>query len=59
MPAPAVAEALAQALEPHFRAAARSQPAPFGDGHAAERIVEVLERTDFAGLARKPFVDLA
>lgn len=55
----AVAAALTQALDPAFRTGARNQSAPFGDGHAAERIVEVLERTDFSGLVRKPFVDLA
>jgi UDP-hydrolysing UDP-N-acetyl-D-glucosamine 2-epimerase len=54
----AVAAALRQALDPAFAEAARNQPPPFGDGRAAERIVEVLERTDFQGLARKPFVDL-
>jgi len=55
----AIATALRSALDPAFREAARNQPAPFGDGRAAERIVEVLERTDFRGLARKPFVDRA
>jgi UDP-hydrolysing UDP-N-acetyl-D-glucosamine 2-epimerase len=53
----AIASALKRALDPDFAAAARAQPAPFGDGHAADRIVAVLEQTDFAGLARKPFVD--
>jgi UDP-hydrolysing UDP-N-acetyl-D-glucosamine 2-epimerase len=53
----AVAAALACGLDPAFRDAARKRPAPFGDGRAADRIVEVLERTDFGGLARKPFVD--
>jgi UDP-hydrolysing UDP-N-acetyl-D-glucosamine 2-epimerase len=53
----AIATAIAEALDPAFREAARKQPAPFGDGRAAERIVEVLERTDFKGLARKPFID--
>ncbi|CAN5271980.1 UDP-N-acetylglucosamine 2-epimerase [soil metagenome] len=55
----AVAGAIGSALDPAFREAARHQPAPFGDGHAGERIVEILERTDFTGLVRKPFVDLA
>ena len=55
----AIAVALQRALDPAFREAARRQPPPFGDGHAADRIVEVLERTDFRGLARKPFIDLA
>lgn len=54
----AVAAALARALTPEFATTARNQPPPFGDGHAAERIVAILEQTDFAGLARKPFVDL-
>ena len=53
----ALAEAVARALDPAFREAARLQAPPFGDGRAAERIVTVLEATDFAGLARKPFVD--
>lgn len=53
----AIAAALGRALDPAFRQAARHQPPPFGDGHAADRIVEVLERTDFRGLARKAFVD--
>ncbi len=55
--AEAVTVAIARALDPGFREAARRQPPPFGDGRAAERIVAVLEATDFAGLARKAFVD--
>ncbi|HRO32471.1 MAG TPA: UDP-N-acetylglucosamine 2-epimerase [Brevundimonas sp.] len=55
--APTIAAALRQALDPAFRAPAAKAPPPFGDGHAAQRIVQVLETTDFAGLARKPFVD--
>ena len=54
----AIAAALERALDPAFREAASHQPPPFGDGYAADRIVEVLERTDFNGLARKSFVDL-
>lgn len=54
----AVAAAIARALSPDFQAMARSQPALFGDGHAGERIVSILEATDLKGLARKPFVDL-
>ena len=52
----AIAAALKQALDPSFREAALRQPPPFGDGHAAARIVQILERTDFTDLARKPFV---
>lgn len=57
--AEAVASAIAQALTPEFQTMARSQPAMFGDGHAGERIVAILEATDLKGLARKPFIDLA
>lgn len=53
----AIRAALAQALTPEAKAAARAQPAMFGDGRAGARIVGILERVDFADLARKPFVD--
>jgi UDP-hydrolysing UDP-N-acetyl-D-glucosamine 2-epimerase len=53
----AVADAIRRATAPGAKAAARSQPPPFGDGHAGQRIVAILEQTDFKGLARKPFVD--
>ena len=54
----AITAALRRALSPAFRAETAQVPPPFGDGRAAERIVAVLETTDFAGLARKPFVDV-
>jgi UDP-hydrolysing UDP-N-acetyl-D-glucosamine 2-epimerase len=53
----AIADAIGRAISPGAKAAARSQPPPFGDGRAGQRIVEILERTDLAGLARKAFVD--
>lgn len=53
----AIADALRRALDPKFREMARTQPPIFGDGHAGQRIVDILETTDLAGLARKPFVD--
>ena len=56
--ADSVANAVIQALTPEFQALARSRPAVFGDGHAGERIVSILETTDLTGLSRKPFVDL-
>jgi GDP/UDP-N,N'-diacetylbacillosamine 2-epimerase (hydrolysing) len=37
-----VAEALRQALDPGFRAGLRGMANPYGDGHASERIVEIL-----------------
>ncbi|ADL02570.1 UDP-N-acetylglucosamine 2-epimerase [Brevundimonas subvibrioides] len=54
----AIASALRRALDPDFRRMAKAQPPMFGDGHAGQRIVDILETTDFAGLARKPFIDL-
>jgi UDP-hydrolysing UDP-N-acetyl-D-glucosamine 2-epimerase len=53
----AIAQAIRRAATPEARAAARSQPPPFGDGRTGARIVEILEQTDFTTLARKPFVD--
>lgn len=53
----AIAIAIRRATAPGAKLAARNQPPPFGEGRAGERIVEVLEQTDFAGLARKPFID--
>lgn len=56
--AAAIRKALSQALEPGFRAALQDAAPPFGDGHAAGRIVSVLETADLAALRRKRFVDL-
>lgn len=53
----AVAAALRRALDPAFRAGLAAHSDPLADGRAAERIVAVLEQTDFAGLSRKMFVD--
>ncbi|RZJ98538.1 MAG: UDP-N-acetylglucosamine 2-epimerase (hydrolyzing), partial [Brevundimonas sp.] len=53
----AIRAAIRQALDPSMRRTLADTPPPFGDGQAARRIVEVLERTDLTGLARKPFVD--
>ncbi len=53
----AIRAALTRALTPEAKAAARAQPAVLGDGRAGARIVEILEQTDLADLARKPFVD--
>jgi GDP/UDP-N,N'-diacetylbacillosamine 2-epimerase (hydrolysing) len=52
----AIAKALRAALSPEFRALAAEVTNPYGDGHAAERIVAVLES---AGLGvRKRFFDI-
>ena len=55
----AIAQAINRALDPAARTVARAQPPLFGDGNAGARIVSILEGVEFAGLARKPFVDLS
>lgn len=55
--ADAVEAALRRAINPAFRAEILAQSDALTDGRASERIVAVLERTDFAGLERKTFVD--
>jgi UDP-N-acetylglucosamine 2-epimerase (non-hydrolysing)/GDP/UDP-N,N'-diacetylbacillosamine 2-epimerase (hydrolysing) len=40
--AESILEAVRRAREPEFRASLRGMENPYGDGHAAERIVEVL-----------------
>jgi UDP-hydrolysing UDP-N-acetyl-D-glucosamine 2-epimerase len=42
----AISHALRQVAEPDFRAAAESQPNPYGDGRAARQIVDVLRSAD-------------
>jgi UDP-N-acetylglucosamine 2-epimerase len=50
----AVAAALERALAPAFRASLRDAVNPYGDGHAAARIVEVLRTVALdAALVRK------
>lgn len=53
-----IARGLARALDPAFRAALRGVPNPYGDGHAAEVIVNRLKETSLdERLIRKRFVD--
>lgn len=49
--------AVDRALDPAFRAGLASLVNPFGDGHAAPRIVEQLASADLRGLLRKTFHD--
>jgi UDP-hydrolysing UDP-N-acetyl-D-glucosamine 2-epimerase len=50
---------LGRALEPAFRRSLTGMANPYGDGRAAPRIVEVLERVELGPrLVRKRFVDL-
>jgi UDP-hydrolysing UDP-N-acetyl-D-glucosamine 2-epimerase len=49
----AILVAIEQALSPDFRASLAGMTNPYGDGHAAKRIVEVLANTDLANLLIK------
>jgi UDP-N-acetylglucosamine 2-epimerase len=50
---------LRRALDPVFRRSLAGMANPYGDGRAAPRIVEVLERVELGPrLIRKRFVDL-
>lgn len=57
----AIASAIAEAISPEWRALAAHASTPYGDGHAAERIVAVLSSTAAAAPSsldpRKPFYD--
>ncbi len=49
---------IAKAVSDEFRAAASGATSPYGDGHAAERIVDVLKSVELGGrLLMKQFVD--
>ena len=56
--ATAVAESVARALDPAFRKAARAAKNPYGDGSAAEKIVEKLRTLPLGpGVVRKVFYE--
>jgi len=58
--AAAIAHALRRATSPAFRESLQGLTNPYGDGHAAERIVRVLETVDLdQRLTMKTFHDLA
>lgn len=52
--AASVSRALEQALDESFRDSIRGRPGPFGSGHSAERIIEVLGRWSPPKPPRKP-----
>lgn len=54
---PAVAAALARALDPAFRAGLADLVNPYGDGRAGPRIAHILRTVPLDGLLRKKFVD--
>nr|WP_180882786.1 UDP-N-acetylglucosamine 2-epimerase [Mesorhizobium loti] len=56
--ADAIARAIERVIDPAFRASIAAMDNPYGDGHAAERIVEVLRNVPIdARLVAKPFYD--
>ena len=55
----AIVDAVRHAMSDEFRRSAATSPNPFGDGHAADRIVEVLAHEKLArSLGKKQFCDL-
>lgn len=50
--------AIRQAMTPRHRTITDMTGSPYGDGHAAERIVDVLRTVDLEGLTTKMFFDL-
>lgn len=50
--------AIRRALGPEHQARTATAVSPFGDGHAAGRIVDVLRTADLAALVRKEFHDV-
>ncbi len=52
-----IRDGIRRALEPGFAAALRGKGNPYGDGHAAEAIVDELATVPLEGLVRKAFVD--
>ncbi|MBP2349635.1 UDP-N-acetylglucosamine 2-epimerase (non-hydrolyzing)/GDP/UDP-N,N'-diacetylbacillosamine 2-epimerase (hydrolyzing) [Kribbella aluminosa] len=56
--AEAILIAIQQALAPEHRARAAAGTSPYGDGHAAVRILHVLKTTSLEGAFKKRFVDL-
>ncbi len=55
----AIQSAITRALSPEFRASLHGISNPYGDGHAAERIVRVLKTLDYPRLLLKKFADAA
>jgi UDP-hydrolysing UDP-N-acetyl-D-glucosamine 2-epimerase len=53
-----IAAAIERVLSSQFRSRAARVTNPFGDGHAAERIVTALLQTDFSTLLQKKFHDV-
>lgn len=56
---PAIGEAIGRATAPELRAKLKGMANPYGDGHAAERIVDVLQTVSLdADLVKKRFFDI-
>lgn len=53
-----IEHALHRALSPEHRAATATTDSPYGDGHAADTIVDVLAKVELDGLASKRFFDI-
>ena len=51
--------AIRRALDPAFRAALGQVHNPYGDGHVAARILQILRQAEPRALLRKPFYDIS
>lgn len=54
----AVAQAIGRAVDPAFRASLEGMQSPYGDGHVAEKVLEILAATPLDTLRAKRFHDL-
>jgi UDP-hydrolysing UDP-N-acetyl-D-glucosamine 2-epimerase len=58
--ATAIADSIARAIDPAFRAAAERSTPPYGrPGNVSTEVLQVLRQTDLTGLFTKPFYDTA
>lgn len=53
-----IAAAIERALTPQHQERARAGTSPYGDGHAAARILQILKTTSLDGAFKKRFADL-
>jgi GDP/UDP-N,N'-diacetylbacillosamine 2-epimerase (hydrolysing) len=53
-----IAAAIARLYSPQFQASLGAVSNPYGDGHAAQKIVQILRRHSFESLLKKAFYDI-
>ena len=53
-----IKKAIDSATSPDFKALAMTCENPYGSGHAGEKIINIIKRSDLSGLKSKPFFDM-